>query len=132
MLDTKLLRADPQAVAGRLKVKGFELDIALFEQLEGERRRLQEQTEQLQNERNVKSKGIGQAKAEGQDIAPLLAEVSGLGERLEAAKEAFADVQGQLQAFLHAIPNLPDELVPTGKDEADNQQLRIWGEPRTF
>ena len=132
MLDTKLLRADPQAVAGRLKVKGFELDVALFEQLEGERRRLQEQTEQLQNERNVKSKGIGQAKAEGQDIAPLLAEVSGLGERLEAAKEAFADVQGQLQAFLHAIPNLPDELVPTGKDEADNQQLRIWGEPRTF
>ena len=74
---------------------------------------------------------IGQA-SKGQDIAPLLAEVSGLGERLEAAKEAFADVQGQLQAFLHAIPNLPDELVPTGKDEADNQQLRIWGEPRTF
>ncbi len=132
MLDIKLLRADPQGVATRLNIKGFELDVALFERLEGERRRLQEQTEQLQNERNVKSKGIGQAKAQGQDIAPLLAEVSGLGERLEVAKEAFGDIQAQLQAFLHAIPNLPDELVPAGKDEADNQQLRIWGEPRTF
>ncbi|MAI16241.1 MAG: serine--tRNA ligase, partial [Gammaproteobacteria bacterium] len=132
MLDIKLLRADPQAVAARLNVKGFELDVASFERLEVERRRLQEQTEQLQNERNVKSKGIGQAKARGQDIAPLLAEVSGLGERLESAKEAFADIQTQLQAFLHAIPNLPDELVPAGKDEADNQQLRIWGDPRTF
>ena len=62
MLDIKLLRADPQAVAGRLKVKGFELDVALFEQLEGERRRLQEQTEQLQNERNVKSRALDKRK----------------------------------------------------------------------
>ena len=132
MLDIKLLRADPQAVAARLNVKGFELDVASFERLEVERRRLQEQTEQLQNERNVKSKGIGQAKAQGKDIAPLLAEVSGLGERLESAIEAIADIQTKLQAYLHAIPNLPDELVPAGKDEADNQQLRIWGDPRTF
>ena len=132
MLDIKLLRADPDAVAARLNVKGFELDVALFERLEGERRRLQEQTEQLQNERNVKSKGIGQAKAQGEDITPLLAEVSGLGERLEAAKDAFADLQVKLQAFLQAIPNLPDEVVPEGKDETDNQQLRLWGAPRSF
>ena len=132
MLDIKLLRADPDAVAARLNVKGFELDVALFERLESERRRLQEQTEQLQNERNVKSKGIGQAKAQGEDITPLLAEVSGLGERLEAAKDAFADLQVKLQAFLQAIPNLPDEVVPEGKDETDNQQLRVWGAPRSF
>jgi seryl-tRNA synthetase len=132
MLDIKLLRADPDAVAARLNVKGFELDVALFEQLEGERRRLQEQTEQLQNERNVKSKGIGRAKAQGEDITPLLAEVSGLGERLEAAKDAFGDLQVKLQAFLQAIPNLPDEVVPEGKDETDNQQLRVWGAPRSF
>ena len=89
MLDIKVLRADPQEVATRLKVKGFSLDTDAFERLEGERRRLQSETEQLQNERNVKSKGIGQAKAKGEDIKPLLAEVSGLGERLEAAKAAF-------------------------------------------
>ena len=132
MLDIKVLRADPEQVATRLKVKGFSLDTVVFERLESERRRLQSETEQLQNERNVKSKGIGQAKAKGEDIEPLLAEVSGLGERLEAAKEAFAAVQTELQSFLQAIPNLPDEEVPAGKDEADNKQLRAWGEPREF
>ena len=132
MLDIKVLRADPQQVASRLKVKGFELDVALFERLENDRRRLQGETEQLQNERNVKSKGIGQAKAKGDDIESLLAEVSGLGERLEAAKDAFAVVQAELQVFLQAIPNLPDTVVPEGKDEADNQQLHAWGEPRQF
>ena len=132
MLDIKVLRADAQQVASRLKVKGFELDVGLFERLESDRRRLQGQTEQLQNERNVKSKGIGQAKAKGEDIESLLAEVSGLGERLEAAKEAFAVVQAELQMFLQAIPNLPDSVVPEGKDETDNQQLRAWGEPRQF
>ena len=132
MLDIKVLRADPQQVASRLKVKGFELDVGLFERLESDRRRLQGETEQLQNERNVKSKGIGQAKAKGEDIESLLAEVSGLGERLEVAKDAFAIVQAELQAFLQAIPNLPDSVVPEGKDEADNQQLRAWGKPRQF
>ena len=132
MLDIKVLRADPQQVASRLKVKGFELDVGLFERLESDRRRLQGETEQLQNERNVKSKGIGQAKAKGEDIESLLAEVSGLGERLEVAKDAFVIVQAELQAFLQAIPNLPDSVVPEGKDETDNQQLRAWGEPRQF
>jgi seryl-tRNA synthetase len=132
MLDIKVLRADPQQVAKQLQVKGFSLDTEVFERLESERRSLQSETEQLQNERNVKSKGIGQAKAKGEDIEPLLAEVSGLGERLEVAKEAFAEVQGELQNFLLAIPNLPHEEVPVGKDEADNKQLRAWGEPREF
>lgn len=132
MLDIKVLRADPQHVASRLRVKGFELDVALFERLESDRRRLQGETERLQNERNVKSKGIGQAKAKGEDIESLLAEVSGLGDRLEAAKEAFALVQSELQVFLQAIPNVPDSVVPEGKDEADNHQLRVWGEPRDF
>ncbi|MED5340808.1 MAG: serine--tRNA ligase [Pseudomonadota bacterium] len=132
MLDIKVLRADPQEVATRLKVKGFSLDTDAFEQLEGERRRLQSETEQLQNERNVKSKGIGQAKAKGEDIKPLLAEVSGLGERLEAAKAAFTAIQTELQSFLQAIPNLPNEDVPVGKDEADNKLLHAWGEPRRF
>lgn len=132
MLDIKVLRADPQQVAKQLQVKGFSLDTEVFGRLESERRRLQSETEQLQNERNVKSKGIGQAKAKGEDIEPLLAEVSGLGERLELAKEAFAEVQSELQNFLLAIPNLPHEEVPVGKDEADNKQLRVWGEPREF
>ncbi len=132
MLDIRVLRADIQQVAARLAVKGFQLDTGLFENLESQRRRLQSETEKLQNERNVKSKGIGQAKARGEDIEPLLAEVSGLGERLEAAKQAFNEVQEQLQIFLQAIPNLPDREVPEGQDETANVALRAWGSPREF
>ena len=85
MLDTKLLRQDPAAVAARLAVKGFRLDVDEFSALEAERKRLQSETERLQNERNVKSKGIGQAKARGEDIQPLLDEVKDLGDELDAA-----------------------------------------------
>jgi len=126
MLDTKLLRQDPAAVAARLAVKGFRLDVDEFSALEAERKRLQSETERLQNERNVKSKGIGQAKSRGEDIQPLLDAVKDLGDELDAAKREFDALQTKLRAFLEGIPNIPDESVPEGKDESDNQELRRW------
>lgn len=127
MLDVKRLRTDPQACAEALAVKGFTLDVQQFVGLEDKRRDLQQQTEQLQSERNTKSKAIGQAKAQGQDIAPLVAELGDLGERLEASKAEFNVVAEQMQAFLQAIPNTPDDSVPAGADEDDNVELRTWG-----
>ncbi|MEM9622372.1 MAG: serine--tRNA ligase [Pseudomonadota bacterium] len=127
MLDVRKLRADPQAAAAALAIKGFTFDVAQFEQLEGERRILQQETEQLQNERNSKSKSIGQAKARGEDIQPLLDEVGDLGARLDASKEKFGQVQAALQTLLQAIPNVPDSSVPAGSDDADNVELRTWG-----
>lgn len=127
MLDVRVLRSDPAGVAEKLKVKGFEFELAAFSQLEEQRRTLQTAMEQLQNERNTKSKSIGQAKAQGQDIEPLLQEVSGLGERLEEAKAQFEAVAVQLDDLLHGVPNVPDESVPAGQDEADNVELRRWG-----
>ncbi len=132
MLDTKILRADPQACAKLLAVKGFTLDVERFLELETARRGLQQDTEQLQNQRNEKSKSIGQAKARGEDIAPLVAEVGDLGARLDAAKERFSELQVDLQSFLQAIPNTPDPSVPQGSDEADNQELRRWGNLPAF
>ncbi|MEQ8484060.1 MAG: serine--tRNA ligase [Pseudomonadales bacterium] len=132
MLDLKTLRQDPDGVAARLARKGFHLDVDAFRALEAQRRELQSETERLQNERNVQSKQIGQAKARGEDIEPLLAAVSGLGERLEAVKAAFDALQTQLNAFLQGIPNLPDESVPAGRSEADNQELRRWGKQPQF
>ena len=132
MLDPKLLRGDAQAVAAGLVRKGFVLDVDRFGQLEAERKRLQSQTESLQNERNTKSKSIGKAKASGEDIAPLVAEVGDLGARLDATKEQFAALQADLQAFLSAIPNLPDESVPAGDSEEDNLEIGRWGEPSAF
>ena len=132
MLDTRILRQDPEAVALRLKVRGFELDTARFRALEAERAALQRETESLQQARNQKSKAIGQAKARGEDIAPLVAEVGGLGERLQDLRTRLGETQERLRAFLQTLPNIPDPSVPEGDDESDNRQIRTWGEPPSF
>ncbi len=132
MLDVRLLRKQPEAVAERLKARGFELDVAAFQALEVERKELQALTEQLQQERNARSKQIGAAKARGEDISPLVAEVGDLGQRLDAAKSEFSALQERLREFLLGIPNLPDASVPQGTDESDNRKLRSWGKIPQF
>ena len=132
MLDIKLLRTNPQQIATSLQIKGYTFDVDAFTALEEQRKDLQQQTEDLQNERNVKSKSIGKAKAAGQDIAPLLAEVGDLGERLDQSKTAFGSVQDGMQDLLMSLPNLPHESVPAGKNEDDNELLRTWGVPSSL
>ncbi len=127
MLDIRILRQDPELVARQLEIKHFHLDVTEFRALETERRELQSRTEALQNERNVKSKSIGQAKARGEDIQPLLDTVKDLGDRLDEAKAAFEALQMRYQAFLQSIPNIPDPSVPPGRDESDNRELKRWG-----
>jgi len=132
MLDSKLLRHDVAAVAAALAKKGYTLDVAHYTALEAQRKDVQTRTETLQSERNASSKNIGKAKAAGEDIAPLLAQVSSLGEQLDIAKVQLDNVQDQLQALLQGIPNVPDDAVPLGKSEEDNQQLSMTGEPPQF
>ncbi len=132
MLDPRLIRADISAVATQLKRRGYDLDVTAIEALESKRKQHQVHTEQLQSERNTKSKSIGKAKAAGEDIQPLLDEVAGLGESLDKAKAELSDIQAQMDAILMGIPNLPHESVPPGKDESDNVEIRRWGEPREF
>jgi seryl-tRNA synthetase len=132
MLDPKLLRGDLDTVAQQLARRGFVLDKAGLQALESRRRELQTQTEQLQNERNMRSKAIGKAKANGEDIQPLLDEVSDLGDRLDKAKRELADVQEEWDDAISGIPNLPHESVPEGKSEDENVELHRWGTPREF
>ena len=132
MLDPKLLRNNIAFVTQELLRRGFALDIDEYQSLEADRRSLQAETENLQNERNVKSKLIGQAKAKGEDVSPLLAEVSGLGEKLDLAKKRFGEVREQLEQLLKSVPNLPDASVPEGEDESGNITLRECGSPRVF
>ncbi|MCB1925574.1 MAG: serine--tRNA ligase [Gammaproteobacteria bacterium] len=129
MLDPKLLRNELDAVAAKLARRGFSLDTTRITELESRRKTLQIDAQNLQNERNTRSKSIGKAKASGQDIQPLLDEVATLGDRLKAAEEALADVQSALQEIALGTPNLPDDSVPDGKDENDNREERRWGEP---
>ena len=132
MLDPKLLRNNLESVTQELLRRGFALDIDEYHSLEADRRSLQEETESLQNERNVKSKLIGQTKARGEDVSSLLAEVSGLGEKLDLSKERFGKVREHLEQLLKSIPNLPDASVPEGEDESGNITLRESGSPRVF
>lgn len=130
MLDPKLIRTDLETVAEKLKIRGFELDSARLQELESQRKELQTETEQLQNERNTRSKAIGKAKASGEDIQPLLAEVSDLGDRLDAGKQKLAELQEQLNDLLLTLPNIPHESVPAGNSEDDNVEVRRWGTPK--
>ena len=132
MLDARLLRDDLENTAKRLAQRGFKLDTAGFAVLEESRKSLQVKTQELQNERNVRSKSIGKAKAAGEDIAPLLAQVGQLGDDLDAAKAELETVLTQIDAVVAGIPNLPDESVPEGKDEADNVEVSRFGEPTQF
>jgi len=132
MLDQKLLRNELDATAAKLLRRGYELDVVAFNKLEEDRKVLQQKTQELQAERNAKSKSIGKAKAQGQDIAPLLKEVEGLGDALKESEQALSQLQDQLNDLLMGIPNIPHDSVPSGKDEDDNVEVRKWGEPRQF
>jgi len=129
MLDQKLLRTDIESIAKNLAKHGYDLDVKQFNELEAQRKDLSVKTQDLQNARNTKSKGIGKAKANGEDIAPLLAEVSTLGDDLDAAKKQLDEVQAQIHEMMMGMPNLLDDSVPEGKSEDDNIEVRKWGEP---
>jgi len=132
MLDPKLLRNDLDGTAQQLARRGFVLDTKNLQALEARRRSIQTQTQELQAQRNSRSKGIGKAKAAGEDIAPLLKEVEGLGEQLTAKEHELASLQEELHTILMGIPNIPHTSVPEGKGEEDNPELRKWGTPPDF
>ncbi|MBZ4039953.1 serine--tRNA ligase [Novilysobacter selenitireducens] len=133
MLDPTLLRQNPAELAARLKQsRGFDLDPARLESLEVERKQIQVRTQELQATRNARSKAIGQAKAKGEDVAPLLAEVAGLGDELKASEARLEAIKAELDAIALGLPNLPQDDVPHGTDENDNVEQHRWGTPREF
>lgn len=132
MLDPRLLRTRLQEIATALETRGYNLDVTRYRELDERRRHLQVQVQELQNKRNQRSKTIGKAKAQGEDIKPLLDAVADLGERLKSADTELTRLQESLDEIHLEMPNVPDPEVPPGKDENDNQEVRRWGEPRQF
>ncbi|MBP8020059.1 MAG: serine--tRNA ligase [Agitococcus sp.] len=132
MLDPKLLRGQLDVVAARLQCRHVELDTAKLQSFEDSRRTLQSETEQLQAERNAGAKKIGQAKRSGEDVAPIMARMQEVNERLETVKVELETLQNDISAFAMAIPNLPHESVPAGKGEDDNVEVHRWGTIRAF
>lgn len=133
MIDQNLLRTNLEEVAQILKLKrNFNLDVARVTSLEEQRKALQVKAENLQAERNARSKNIGAAKARGEDISALLAEVDTMGNELDAAKVELDKVQAEIRELLLNIPNLPADEVPVGKDDSENLEVSRWGTPRQF
>ncbi|TMN32887.1 serine--tRNA ligase [Pseudoalteromonas sp. S2755] len=132
MLDSKYFRQDIEEAAARLKKRGFELDVAKITELEEKRKALQTKTQELQSERNSSSKAIGQAKAKGEDVQPLLDAVANLGDQLSEAKEEQDKILAELNDYAMSLPNLPAEEVPAGADESENVEISTWGEPKQF
>ena len=130
MLDPKLLRTDPAAVAANLARRGFTLDVARLGALEESRKKWQVRADELRNERNVHAKSVGKAKAQGQDIAPLLKQTETLGAQLTESEAELAKVQKELDELVLGVPNMLNASVPDGRDESANVELRRWGEPR--
>jgi len=132
MLDIQALRNDLDGVVSQLKKRGFEFDSAKFTALEQERKTVQTRTQDLQAKRNNVSKQIGMAKAKGEDVSAIMAEVAGLGDQLKADEARLGELQAELQNLLLNVPNLPHASVPQGKSEADNVEVRRVGASRVF
>ena len=133
MLDPVLLRTQPAELALRLKeTRGFDLDVSRIAELEASRKQIQKRTEELQNLRNTRSKAIGQAKAKGEDVSALMAEVAGFGDELKASEVKLDEIRAEIEGIALGIPNLPHASVPVGSDEAGNVEQHRWGTPRTF
>jgi len=132
MLSKKQLRNEIKKVAELLQRRGFTFDIEQYNNLETERKQLQIETQYLQNERNIQSKSIGMAKANGENIEPLLKQVANLGEKLESAKNKLTEVQSQIDEIELTLPNTPHESVPDGASEDENVEVLKWGNPRSF
>ena len=124
MLDIQLLRKDLPAVIAGLKRRGFDFDVAAFQKLEDERKKLQLRTEELQGKRNALSKQVGMLKGKGEDASAVLAEVGGIGDELKANETALAAVQQRQSDFLRVIPNIPRPEVPEGRSSEDNVEVR--------
>ena len=132
MLDSKLLRGNIDFVVEQLKRRDFSFDVNEFNKLEDKRKVIQVETQDLQNLRNTKSKLIGQVKSSGEDIKPLLEEVSDLGQKLDNAKSSLNAIQLEIDKIIMAIPNIPHPSVPEGTSEDDNLELLKWGKPKKF
>ena len=132
MLDSKLVRQSLDFVMTQLKKRGFVFDKVQFNSLEEQRKELQVKIQAMQNERNVRSKAVGQAKASGQNTDSALVELKELSDSLKSLEDAFSQTQIELEHFLTRIPNITHTSVPEGKSEEDNEVIRVWGEPKSF
>jgi seryl-tRNA synthetase len=132
MLDTKLLRTDPESVAKNLARRGFVLDVERFRALEERRKVAQVAADETRSARNAHAKKVGMAKGKGEDITALVEEGNSLARKLEGLDKELATVQAEFDELVLGLPNMLHDSVPDGRDENSNVEVRRWGTPREF
>lgn len=132
MLDPRLFRSELEQVRQQLQKRNFAFDAEAYQVLEDNRKNLQIKTQDLQNERNTRSKAIGLAKSKGENIQPLLDQVGVLGDQLKLAENELEQIQIRINTLLEGVPNLLDATVPSGKSDADNVEVSSWGDLPRF
>lgn len=132
MLDLKLLQKNPEVVAGALARRRSPLSVQTFENIDARRRALLAEVEALKSERNRASAEVGRLKKEGSDASGIIARQSEIAARISALDSAVEAVKGELQEWMLAVPNIPADDVPDGKDETENVEVRRWGTPPVF
>jgi seryl-tRNA synthetase len=132
MLDPRLFRTELDFVKEQLSRRSFAFDPKPYLALETRRKDVQVKTQELQNERNSRSKAIGQAKAKGEDVRPLMDQVQHLGDALKVAETELAQIQQEMSALMEGIPNILDVSVPEGKNEETNVEISRWGDIPNF
>lgn len=134
MLDIKVIRQDPERVKAAMKSRNKDMDKEIDEILaiDVERRAINVAVDNMKAEQNRVSKLIPQYKKEGKDVAPILAEMKELSDKITEDGTKLAELEEKQDVIIHAIPNIPHESVPIGKDDSENVELRRWGEPTHF
>ena len=132
MLDARLLRSDPAAVAANLARRGFNLDVDRFRALEERRKVAQVAADETRSARNAHAKKVGMAKGKGEDVTALIEEGNALARKLEGLDKELAAVQAEFDELVLGLPNMLHESVPDGRDESSNVEVRRWGMPREF
>ena len=132
MLDIKLIRDQPEAVARALAQKG---GAELIQQIiagDADRRRLIKETEDLKALRNRASEAIGQAKRKGEDASAEMTKMREVADRVKALDGELRGIDERVEALLSQVPNIPHPSVPPGTADTDNVEVRRWGKPRAF
>lgn len=132
MLDIKRIREDFESVKKALEKRGKKYDLESFLTLDEKRRTLLQQVEELKNKQNTTSKQVPILKKEGKDTTELMAEMKELSEKIKSIDNNVREVDEEIKTLLYSIPNTPNEKVPEGVDDTQNEEIRKWGEPRNF
>lgn len=134
MLDIKVIRENPEKVKAAMKTRNKDMDALVDEvlKIDVERRMLSQENDALKKTQNDASKEIPKIKKEGGDCSAIFAEMAKIKEEIKENDDKISELSSRQQKIMYEFPNIPNDSVPTGKDDSENVEIRRWGDPTKF